>query len=115
MTVSAAAVLPATDSAFRLSANTTLSFAPNATDSTGTVTITPAGNSDNELDKVITVSGTVAGVTGVDGPADVTLTITDNDHPVITHVLRLHRNNPARTVLDPANVPEAVGQVCVRG
>ena len=42
--------------------------------------------------KEITVSGAVAaGVTGVTGPADVTLTITDNDHPVINHTLTLHR------------------------
>ncbi len=105
---------PATDSAFTLSANTTLSFAANATASTGTVTITPVGNTMNELDKEISVSGTVAGVTGVEGPDDVNLTITDDDHPVVTHVLTLHQNDQARTVLDPANVPEDVGQVCVR-
>ena len=111
VTVSAS---PATASAYTLTSNTTLSFAPNATDSTGTVTITPVGNGDNGVDKVITVSGTVAGVTGVDGPADVTLTITDDDHPVVTHILTLHQNDQDRTALDPANVPEDVGQVCLR-
>ena len=79
------------------------------------MTITPVNNNDNERDKVITVSGTVAaGVTGVTGPADVTLTIEDDDHPVVTHVVTLHRNNAARTALDPNNVPEDVGQVCIR-
>ena len=115
VTVSAAAVFPATDAAYTLSANTTLTFAVNATESTGTVTITPEGNSDNEPDKVITVSGAVAaGVTGVTGPADVTLTIEDDDHPVITHTLTLHRNDAAKTLLDPAMIPEDVGQVCIR-
>ena len=81
--ISAAAVLPATGSAYTLSTNTTLNFAANATRSTGTVTITPADNSANDGDKVITVSGTVAGVTGVTGPEDVTLTITDDEMPVM--------------------------------
>ena len=115
VTVSAAAVFPDTDAAYTLSANTTLTFAANATESTGTVTITPVNNNDNERDKVITVSGTVAaGVTGVTGPADVTLTIEDDDHPVVTHVVTLHRNNAAKTLLDPTNVPENLGQVCIR-
>ena len=55
---------PATDAAYTLSANTTLTFTANATESTGTVTITPVNNTDNERDKVITVPGAVAaGVT----------------------------------------------------
>ena len=114
VTVTAAAVSPATDSAYRLSVNTTLTFAVNATESAGTVTITPSGNTVNELDKVITVSGTLAGVTGVTGPADVELTITDNDDPVVTHTLTLHRNDAAKTLLDPAMIPENVGQVCMK-
>ena len=110
-----AAVSPATDAAYTLSANTTLTFTANATESTGTVTITPVNNTDNERDKVITVSGAVAaGVTGVTGPADVTLTIEDDDHPVVTHTLTLHRNNAAKTLLDPTMIPENVGQVCIR-
>ena len=114
VTVSAA-VSPATDAAYTLSANTTLTFTANATESTGTVTITPVNNTDNERDKVITVSGAVAaGVTGVTSPADVTLTIEDDDHPVVTHTLTLHRNNAAKTLLDPTMIPENVGQVCIR-
>ena len=110
-----AAVPPAADAAYTLSANTTLTFAANATESTGTVTITPVNNTDNERDKVITVSGAVAaGVTGVTAPADVTLTIEDDDHPVINHTLTLHRNNAAKTLLDPTMIPENVGQVCIR-
>ena len=114
-TVTVSAASPATDAAYTLSANTTLTFTANATESTGTVTITPVNNTDNERDKVITVSGAVAaGVTGVTAPADVTLTIEDDDHPVVTHTLTLHRNNAAKTLLDPTMIPENVGQVCIR-
>ena len=114
-TVTVSAASPATDAAYTLSANTTLTFTANATESTGTVTITPVNNTDNERDKVITVSGAVAaGVTGVTAPADVTLTIEDDDHPVVTHTLTLHRNNAAKTLLDPTMIPEDVGQVCIR-
>ena len=109
-TVTVSAASPATDAAYTLSANTTLTFTANATESTGTVTITPVNNTDNERDKVITVSGAVAaGVTGVTSPADVTLTIEDDDHPVVTHTLTLHRNNAAKTLLDPTVIPENVG------
>ena len=115
VTVTAAAVSPATDAAYTLSGNTTLTFGANATDSTGTVTITPVGNTVNEENKEITVSGAVAaGVTGVTGPADVTLTITDNDHPVINHTLTLHEKDASKTLLDPTMIPENVGQVCIR-
>ena len=114
-TVTVSAVSPATDAAYTLSANTTLTFPANATESTGTVTITPVNNTDNERDKVITVSGAVAaGVTGVTGPADVTLTIEDDDHPVVNHTLTLHRDDTVKTLLDPTMIPENVGQVCIR-
>ena len=114
-TVTVTAVSPATDAAYTLSANTTLTFAASATESTGTVTITPVNNNDNERDKVITVSGAVAaGVTGVTAPADVTLTIEDDDHPVVNHTITLHENDAAKTLLDPTMIPENVGQVCVR-
>ena len=87
-TVSAAQVQPATDSAYTLSSNTTLSFAANATESTGAVTVTPVDNSANDGDKIITVSGTVDGVLDMPGSRllrnsnDVTLTITDDEMPV---------------------------------
>ena len=114
-TVTVSAASPATDAAYTLSANTTLTFTANATESTGTVTITPVNNTDNERDKVITVSGAVAaGVTGVTAPADVTLTIEDDDHPVVNHTLTLHRDDTAKTLLDPTMIPENVGQVCIR-
>ena len=86
VTVSAYAISPAVAGDFEL-AGTTLSFAANATRSTGEVTITAVGNQVDAPDKTVTVSGTVS-LSDADAPADVTLTITDDeDAPAVTLVL----------------------------
>ena len=79
ITVSAAAGTNADSSDFTLSSATTLTIAAGSTTSTGTVTITAVDNSEDELDKSVTVSGTAANSQGVTDPSDVTLTITDDD------------------------------------
>ena len=81
--VSASAVSPATSSDFALSSNTTLSFAANATASTGTVTITAADDIVETADRKVTVSGEVSAA-GVAGPDDVTLTVLDDDAELFT-------------------------------
>ena len=81
VTVSAQANSPAVSGDFTLT-GTTLSFGANATDSTGSVTITANNNGEDEPNKTLTVSGTVT-VSGVEAPADVTLTITDDDEPAL--------------------------------
>ena len=79
VTVSASPVAPATDDDFELSTNRELSFAANATASTGTVTIAPVDDAVVEPNQqVVTVSGS-ASIEGVTGPDDVTLTILDDD------------------------------------
>ena len=78
VTVAAAAVAPAVAADFRLSANQILSFAENATDSTGSVTITGVDNDVDAADKTVTVSGTVS-ATGVTAPPNRTLTLEDDD------------------------------------
>ena len=78
VTVSASPVAPATDDDFELSTNRALSFAGNATASSGTVTIAPVDDGDPESNQVVTVSGS-ASIEGVTGPDDVILTILDND------------------------------------
>ena len=78
VTVSASPVAPATDDDFELSTNRALSFAANATASSGTVTIAPVDDGDPESNQVVTVSGS-ASIEGVTGPDDVILTILDND------------------------------------
>ncbi len=86
VTVSASAVSPAVAGDFMLT-GTTLSFAANATKSTGTVTITAVDNAVDSPDKMVRVSGTVS-LSGADAPVDVTLIITDEESsPVVTLLL----------------------------
>ena len=79
VTVSAVAVDPAVAGDFTL-AGATLSFAADATMSTGEVTITAVDNDVDAPDKMVTVSGSVS-LDGVTAPADVSLTIVDDDEP----------------------------------
>ena len=83
VTVAAAAVSPAVAADFRLSANRVLSFAENATTSTGSVTITGVDNDVDAADKTVTVSGTVS-ATSVTAPATRTLTLEDDDAAGVT-------------------------------
>ena len=83
VTVSAAPVSPAVAADFMLSGNKALSFAANATTSTGVVTITGVDNDVDAADKTVTVSGTVS-ATGVTAPADLTLTLEDDDVAGVT-------------------------------
>ena len=78
VTVSADPVAPATDDDFRLSSNQVLSFAANATESTGTVRIGLVNDDDPEPPDVVTVSGTVSNA-AIPDPDDVTLTIINDD------------------------------------
>ena len=100
VTVSATAVDPALAGDFTL-AGATLSFAADATMSTGEVTITAVDNDEDAPDKTVTVSGSVS-LDGVTAPADATLTITDDDEaPVVMPVVTL--------VLNPDSIVENGG------
>ena len=79
-----AAVSPAVADGFTLSENTTLSFAANATESTGVVTITAVDNDVDAPDRAVTVSGSVAEGTEVAAPGDVTLSLLDDDTRGVT-------------------------------
>ena len=68
---------------FRPGANRVLSFAENATTSTGTVTITGVDNDVDAADKTVTVSGTVS-ATSVTAPPTRTLTLEDDDAAGVT-------------------------------
>ena len=82
VTVTAAAVTPATAADFTLSGST-LSFAAAATESTGAVVIAAVDDGTDEADWEITVTGTAPA--GVTAPAPVTLTIRDDDpEPVLS-------------------------------
>ncbi len=88
VTVSAAAVPPAVVSDFTLSANKVLTILPLATTSVGVVTITGVDNEVDAPDKAVRVSATAANTQGVTAPADVELSITDDEvAPTVTLVL----------------------------
>ena len=76
--ISASPVAPATGDDFELSTNRTLSFAANATGSTGTVRISPVSDDDPEPNDVVTVSGVVSNP-AIPNPDDVRLTILNDD------------------------------------
>ena len=101
VTVAAAAVDPAVAGDFTLG-GATLSFAADATESTGEVTIAAVDNDEDAADKSVTVSASVS-LEGVGAPANVTVTITDDDEPVApeTPVVTL--------VLTPASIGENGG------
>ena len=102
MEISASPVAPATGDDFTLSTNRTLSFAANATGSTGTVRISPVGDEDPEPDDVVTVSGVVSNP-AIRNPDDVTLTIL-NDDADLPHDIAIDA---------PAAVDEGAGTVDV--
>ena len=88
VTVGATAGSNAAAGDFRLSAAKTLTIAAGSTTSTGTVTITAVGNSKDEANKTVVVTGTATNSQGITQPANVDLTITDDDAaPTVTLAL----------------------------
>ena len=82
VTVSATPVSPAVAGDFTQS-GTTLTIAAGDTSSTGTVTLTAVNNAVHAPDKSVTVSATASNTQGVAAdPADVTLTIEEDDSSV---------------------------------
>ena len=79
VTVSAAAVSPATSADFTLSANQTLTIAAGATESAGTVTLTAVDNDAASNDKTIKLSAAVTGVADLRDAADLRLRIIDDE------------------------------------
>ena len=93
--ISANPVAPATDDDFELSTNRTLSFAPNATGSTGTVEISPVDDDNPEPDDVVTVSGVVSNA-AIPDPDDVTFTIINDDTTAMRNVRVVSGPGPDR-------------------
>ena len=85
VSVSAEPESPAVEADFTLSENTVLSFAANATTSSGTVTITAANNDVDAADKTIIVRGGIPSGIRPKAPQPVALTIADEDDaPVLS-------------------------------
>ena len=79
VTVAATPVAPATAADFTVSSNKVLSFAADATESTGEVTIAAVHNEDLEGHQEVTLSGTVNGTSDLLEPFDAKLTIRDDE------------------------------------
>ncbi len=84
VTVSAMAVSPAAAGDFTLSTNKVLAIAAGQTASSGDVTITAVNNDVDAANKTVTVSGDASNILGATDPADLTLTITDDDARGVT-------------------------------
>ena len=72
---------------FALSTAKTLTIAAGTTTSAGAVTVTANDNMVSAAHKQVTVSGMVTGGNGVAAPSNVTLTLTDDDAPLVTLLL----------------------------
>ena len=79
VTIAGAAGTNAAADDFALSTAKTLTIAAGATTSSGTVTIAAVDNTKDEHDKTVTVSGSAVNDDLVTGPANLTLTIADDD------------------------------------
>ena len=84
VTVSASAVSPAVSGDYTLSGNRILTIAAGATASTGAVTLTAVDNQIDAPDKTVAVSAMASNSQGASAPADMTLTIIDDDDPAVT-------------------------------
>ena len=81
VTVSVEPVAPAVAGDITLSDNTVLTIRAGQTSSTGEVILTAVDNATDAPDKQVTVKGEAESTIGVTGPADVTLTIHDDEGP----------------------------------
>ena len=77
--VSALPVAPAVVGDFRLSGNTKLRVAAGQAESAGEVTLTAMDDFVATTEKTVRVSGSASNGEGIEGPADVLLTIVEND------------------------------------
>ena len=85
ITVSARPVFPAGASDYNLSAHKVLTIAAGQTASTGTVTVTGVDNDVDAADRTVRVRGAAGNTVGASGPADVILTLEDDDaSPTVT-------------------------------
>ena len=84
VTVSVSPDSPAVAGDYGISANQKLTIAAGQTASTGTVTVTGVNNDVDTADKTVKVQGTAVNTVGITGPADVTLTLEDDDTRGVT-------------------------------
>ena len=79
VTISVTPVSPAVVADYSLSTNRTLTIAAGQTSSTRTVTLTAVNNDVDAADRTVTISGVAGNDVGVTGPADLSLTVEDDE------------------------------------
>ena len=84
VTVSVSPDSPAVTGDYEISANKVLTIAAGQTASTGAVTVTGVDNDVDTADKTVRVKGTASNTVGTAGPADVALTLEDDDTRGVT-------------------------------
>ena len=84
VTVSVSPDAPAVSGDYSLSANKELTVAAGGTASTGTVTVTGVDNEVDAADKTVKVKGAAVNTVGATAPAEVTLTLEDDDTRGVT-------------------------------
>ncbi len=113
ITISVFPTAPATESDYTLSTNRILTIAAGDTESTGLVTITAVNNEVDAPDKTVQVQGIVTNAQGMTHPAEVELTITDDEEaPAVTLVLdpsTIGENGGRTTVTATLNWPSSAG------
>ena len=84
VTISVDPATPATSADYSISSNKVLTFAAGSTSSTGEVTITAVNNAVDAANKTVAVEGSASNTVGINSPADVTLTLEDDDTRGVT-------------------------------
>ena len=115
VTIAVAPVEPAEARDFKLS-GTTLSIPAGWTTSSGAIVITALDNDVNSRDKTLKISGTVANRLGLADPAEVSLTITDDDRAGVSASpasLLVMEEDASGTVYSVVLDSEPIGPVAV--
>ena len=106
VTISVSPDSPAVAADYAVSTNKVLTIAAGQTASTGTVTITAVNNTKDTPDKTVQVKGDATNAVGATDPADVELTLADDDGIQQTQ----GQNNQASTAATLSVSPAAVGE-----
>ena len=104
---------PATSADYVVSPNAIIIIAAGKTESTGEVTITAVDNDVDTPNKTVTIQGVATNAQGITSPANVTLTITDDDVAAVTAPLSVAVTEGSSSDLSVALSSQPTGAVTV--
>ena len=104
---------PATSADYVASPNATIIIAAGKIESTGEVTITAVDNDVDTPNKTVTIQGVATNAQGITSPANVTLTITDDDVAAVTAPLSVAVTEGSSSDLSVALSSQPTGAVTV--